>query len=151
MPGGGLSACIRAPGRPATTRGRALLASLPSAGALLADRGDDANWFRNAVTERDIRPCIPSRKGRKTAIPHDAGLYRQRHKIENMFVRLKDWRRIATRCDRCAGLFLAAYNFARGLKTLGGLTPYEYICKIWTSEPDRFILNPIHQMPGLNT
>ena len=46
--------------------------------------------------------------------------------------------------------FMAAYNFARRLKTLGGLTPYEYICKIWTSEPDRFILNPIHQMPGLN-
>ena len=47
--------------------------------------------------------------------------------------------------------FMAAYNFARRLKTLGGLTPYEYIRKIWTSEPDRFILNPIHQMPGLNT
>lgn len=46
--------------------------------------------------------------------------------------------------------FIAAYNFARRLKTLNGLTPYEYICKIWTSEPDRFILNPIHQMPGLN-
>ncbi len=46
--------------------------------------------------------------------------------------------------------FLAAYNFARRLKTLSGLTPYEYICKIWTSEPDRFILDPIHQMPGLN-
>lgn len=45
----------------------------------------------------------------------------------------------------------SAYNFARRLKTLGGLTPYEYICKIRTSEPDRFILNPIHQMPGLNT
>ena len=48
------------------------------------------------------------------------------------------------------GDFMAAHNFARRLKTLGGLTPYEYICKIWTSEPDRFILNPIHQMPGLN-
>ncbi len=47
--------------------------------------------------------------------------------------------------------FLAAYNFARRLKTLHGLEPYEYICKIWTSEPDRFILDPIHQMPGLNT
>ena len=47
--------------------------------------------------------------------------------------------------------FLDAYNYARRLKALGGLTPYEYICKIWTSEPDRFILNPIHQMPGLNT
>ena len=47
--------------------------------------------------------------------------------------------------------FMAAYNFARRLKTLGGLTPYEYICKIWTSEPDRFILDPIHLMSGLNT
>lgn len=47
--------------------------------------------------------------------------------------------------------FLAAKNFARALKTLNSLTLYEYICKIWTSEPDRFILNPIHQMPGLNT
>ena len=47
--------------------------------------------------------------------------------------------------------FVDAYNYARRLKTLSGLTPYEYICKIWTSEPDRFILDPIHQMPGLNT
>ena len=46
--------------------------------------------------------------------------------------------------------FLAAYNFARRLKALGGLTPYECICKIRTSEPDRSIIDPIHQMPGLN-
>jgi hypothetical protein len=43
------------------------------------------------------------------------------------------------------GDFLAAYNFARRLKTLRGLTPYEYICKIWTSEPQRFRLDPLHQ------
>ncbi len=36
------------------------------------------------------------------------------------------------------------------LKMLKGLTPYEFICKRWTSEPDRYILTPIHQMPGLN-
>ncbi len=47
--------------------------------------------------------------------------------------------------------FVAAYNFGRRLKTLKGLTPYEFICKRWTSEPKRFSLNPIHQMPGLNT
>ncbi|MGE3711984.1 MAG: hypothetical protein AB7G35_20245, partial [Hyphomicrobiaceae bacterium] len=41
--------------------------------------------------------------------------------------------------------------FGRRLKTLKGLTPYEAICKQWTSEPERFRLNPIHQMPGLNT
>ena len=47
--------------------------------------------------------------------------------------------------------FMAAYNFAHRLRTLSWLTPYEYICEIWTSESDRFILNPIHQTPGLNT
>ncbi|QDL39629.1 IS481 family transposase [Rhodoferax sediminis] len=47
--------------------------------------------------------------------------------------------------------FIDAYNFARRLKTLSGLTPYEYICKCWTSEPDQFTIDPIHQMPGLNT
>ncbi len=47
--------------------------------------------------------------------------------------------------------FINAYNFARRLKTPKGLTPYEAICKAWTKEPDRFNLNPIHKMPGLNT
>jgi len=46
--------------------------------------------------------------------------------------------------------FVTAYNFTRRLKTLKGLTPYEYICKLWTTEPQRFTLNPLHQMPGLN-
>src|SRR3954452_4861998 len=46
--------------------------------------------------------------------------------------------------------FVAAYNFARRLKTLKGLTPYEFICKRWTIEPERFRLDPLHQMPGLN-
>lgn len=47
--------------------------------------------------------------------------------------------------------FVAAYNFGRRLKTLKGLTPYEFICKCWTSETERFTLDPIHQMPGLNS
>jgi hypothetical protein len=47
--------------------------------------------------------------------------------------------------------FINAYNYGRRLKTLRGLTPYEYICKCWTTEPDRFKLNPHHQMPGPNT
>jgi transposase-like protein len=46
--------------------------------------------------------------------------------------------------------FIQAYNYARRLKTLNGLTPYEFLCKTWTSEPERFTINPIHQMPGLN-
>lgn len=45
---------------------------------------------------------------------------------------------------------MAACKVALRLKTFSGLTPYEYICKIWTPDPDRFIANPVHQMPGLN-
>jgi transposase InsO family protein len=46
--------------------------------------------------------------------------------------------------------FVQAYNFAKRLKTLKGLTPYEFICRAWTTEPSRFTLNPLHEMPGLN-
>ena len=87
---------------------RALLPSISPAGALLADRGYDADWFRDALTERGVVPCIPSRKGRKVTITHDTILYRRQHRIKNMFGRLKEWRRVATRYDRCADIFLFA-------------------------------------------
>lgn len=91
---------------------RLILGALPAAKALLGDRGYDSNWFRAALTEKGIEPCIPSSKSRKVEIPHDKTLYRQRHKIENMFGRLKDWRRIATRYDRCAHTFFSAICIA---------------------------------------
>lgn len=91
---------------------RAMLSSLPSAKMLVADRGYDADWLRWALADRGIAPCIPSRQGRTVTIAHDPVLYRQRHRIENMFGRLKDWRRIATRYDRCADLFLSACALA---------------------------------------
>ena len=46
--------------------------------------------------------------------------------------------------------FISAYNYTRKLKILKGLTPYEYICKIWTNKPQTFTVNPTHQLPGLN-
>nr|KMW28712.1 transposase [Sphingobium yanoikuyae] len=89
-----------------------MLDALPPAKALLGDRGYDADWFRKALAERNITACIPSNKNRKVPIPHYAALYRQRHKIENMFGKLKDWRRIHTRYDRCAHTFMSAICIA---------------------------------------
>ncbi len=47
--------------------------------------------------------------------------------------------------------FVAAYNFARRLKTLRGRTPYEHIVKCWTDEPERFKGDPRHHMPAPNS
>jgi transposase InsO family protein len=47
--------------------------------------------------------------------------------------------------------FLMAYNFAKRLKTLKGLTPYEYICQCWQKDPERFTINPYRHTLGLNT
>jgi transposase len=86
--------------------------ALPSAKQLLADKGYDADWFRRSLAERGITAFIPSKSNRKKPIQHDRILYRQRHKIENMFGRLKDWRRIHTRYDRCAHTFMSATRIA---------------------------------------
>ena len=85
-------------------RGAALmLPSLPvGAGGLSADRGYDSVRFRDVLTARGIAPCMPSTRSRKRPIPHDAQLCRQRHRIEIMFGRLGDWRRVAMRYGRCA-------------------------------------------------
>ena len=89
-----------------------MMEALPPAKAMLADRGYDADWFRSALLARGITPCIPSKTNRKVPIPHDKALYKQRHRIENMFGKLKDWRRIHTRYDRCAHTFFSAIAIA---------------------------------------
>lgn len=89
-----------------------LLDSLPQTRELLADRGYDADWLRKALLSKGIAPCIPGRRSRKESVSYDKELYKQRHKIEIMFGRLKDWRRIATRYDRCAHTFFSAICIA---------------------------------------
>ena len=74
--------------------------------------GYDSNWFRTALKERGTEPCIPPTKSRKTPLHYAKALYRTRHKIENLFAKLKDWRRIATRYDRCAHTFFSAVCIA---------------------------------------
>jgi len=80
----------------------ALLDELPKAQWLLGDRGYDADWFRDALQEKGIKPCIPGRKSRNEPIKYD----KRRNRIKIMFGRLKDWRRVATRYDKLATNFL---------------------------------------------
>ena len=89
-----------------------LFSSLPRAKVLLGDKGYDSDWFRAALANQGITACIPPKANRKVQYPYDKQLYRQRHKIENLFGRIKDWRRVATRYDRCAHTFMSAISIA---------------------------------------
>lgn len=94
----------------------------------------------NGIEHRLTKPNHPWTNPGRADEPHHQGRDRQTLPLRQP--------RAATRTP-CR--FHRCLHFGRWLKTLSGLTPYEYIAKIWTSQPDRIIINPIHQMPGLNT
>lgn len=67
------------------TGAAAFLGSLPAAQWMIADRGFDADWFRDALKDKGISPCILGRKSRGKAVR-----YKRRNRIKIMFGRLKD-------------------------------------------------------------
>ena len=91
---------------------RALVRNLPAAGWLVGDRGYGADWLRKALVNMGTKPCIPERKSRRKALNCDQRRYKKRNRIEIMFGRLKDWRRVATRYDRCPKVFMSANALA---------------------------------------
>lgn len=85
-----------------------LLNDLPKAQWMLAGRGYDAEWFRDALEQKGIKPYIPGRKSRSSPIKYDKRRYKRRNRIEIIFRRLKEWRRVATQYDRCQTVFFSA-------------------------------------------
>ena len=85
---------------------------LPAACALLGDKGYDSDAYCAALIERGISPCIPPRAKRKLPAIYCKTIYKQRHRVENLFSKLKDWRRIAMRFDRRTHTFLSAIQIA---------------------------------------
>ena len=79
---------------------------------LLADKAYDANWLRAWLAAADMEAVIPAKRHRKVVIPRDTILYRERNRIERCFNKLKHFRRVATRYDRCDTYFLALLHLA---------------------------------------
>ena len=86
------------------TGAAALLDDMPKVQQLLGNRGHKAGSFRNAPEANGIQPCIPGRRSRNEPVRYDKRRYRRRSRIEILFGRLKDWRRVAARYDRCQPL-----------------------------------------------
>ena len=73
---------------------------------MLADKGYDGDDVRSALLLRNILPVIPPKANRKEPISCDFKAYKDRNRIERMFNRLKQFRRIATRYDKTALSFI---------------------------------------------
>ncbi|MBV8361938.1 MAG: IS5 family transposase [Deltaproteobacteria bacterium] len=85
-----------------------LLSGFKVARQVLADETYDSDQFRDWLKRRGSTPVIPHKANRTAPHPFKPRRYRQRNKIERMFCRLKDARRIATHDDKSAIAYLNA-------------------------------------------
>jgi putative transposase len=83
--------------------------------AVLADKAYDGNDLRDQIAAMHAEAVIPSKRNRKVAIPHDAGIYKHRNQIERCFSRLKHFRRFATRYDRRTTHFTGFVHLAAAM------------------------------------
>jgi transposase len=83
--------------------------------AVTADKAYDSQNVRQQIMDEGALPVIPSRSNAAKKAYCPKRIYRRRHKIENYFCRIKDWRRIATRYDKLARNFLAAATLVGAL------------------------------------
>ena len=74
-----------------------------NAESVLADKGYDANWFRSLIKN----PVIPPRRNRKIQIEYDKELYKKRNVVERFFLKIKSYRKIATRFEQTARSYLS--------------------------------------------
>ena len=91
-----------------------------------------------------IQPCIPGRTSRNDPVKYDKPRYRRRSRIEIMFGRLKGWRRVATRYDRCPIAFFSAVALAATIIFwLGSASPDPGLSgPLWTSCPVHYLAVP---------
>ena len=88
------------PGQTHDLKGAPALLEGIEGGAVIADKGYDSNDLRALIADAGMQAVIPSKRSRRTPIPHDRTLYKTRNRIERCFNKMKHYRRIATRYDR---------------------------------------------------
>ena len=99
------------------TQAEALTADITS-GALLADKGYDADNFIQSLQDRGITAVIPPKSNRKVQRDCDFALYAERNLVERFFNHIKHFRGIATRYEKTARNFLAGVHLVCALAWL---------------------------------
>ena len=83
-----------------------------SADYLMADKAYDTNALLDWCADNKTTPVIPPKSNRKDQRDYDKDLYKLRHLVENAFLKLKQWRSIATRYAKTTASFLAECQIA---------------------------------------
>ena len=92
-----------------------LIRTCEAAEELLGDKAYDSAELRESLEDRGTTPVIPNKSNRKQPFSFNKKSYKKRHRIENAFCRLKDFRRIATRYDKLARNFLASIHLVAAI------------------------------------
>jgi transposase len=98
----------------------ALLAVARGLGALIqvvCDRGYSSRRWRNRIRAAGAAPVVPSNPTHPP-VAYNRAAYRRRHRVENLWARLKEWRAVATRYDKTATSYLGALHLAAALDWL---------------------------------
>ncbi len=82
---------------------------------LLADKGYDSDEIIALVTQTGAEPVIPPRSNRKEQRFYDKHIYKERNLVEKLFLKLKSYRRIATRYERLGRNYLAMLHIAASM------------------------------------
>ena len=100
-----------------TTQAPSLIAGYESQ-YVIADKGYDAQSFRQSILERGMTPVIPPRSNRKEPHEYDVHLYRERHLAKCFINKMKQYRRVFSRFEKLDARYLAFLNFAGTLTRL---------------------------------
>ena len=100
------------PGQRHDSQGVMALIEGKTFGAFLGDKAFDNDRLRAVLQARDAKAVIPPRRNRVIPIAHDREMYKWRHLIENFFCKLKEFKRIAMRCDKTDQSFTAMIYLA---------------------------------------
>ena len=84
-------------------------------GRVITDRGYSSEAWRNIIRSEGAEPVVPAHPPHRNAPPHDRAAYRRRHRIENLWARLKEWRALATQYEKSASSFLRTLHLAAAL------------------------------------
>lgn len=94
------------------------LRALAAVGRVVCDKGYSSGPWRAIIQAAGAEPCVPGQPTHPRAPPHDRSAYARRHRIENLWARLKEWRAVATRYDKTASSFTGGLHLAASLDWL---------------------------------